>query len=79
MTHPATLTRPASNRHVVVYGYQWGFGPFRWAYSSEALLRDRVQVIRHSRDESLPLDAIGPTQAIALDKLPEEHYYIGGI
>jgi hypothetical protein len=79
---PATLARPAkpeANARLIVYGYQWGYGPFRWAYSSEALLMDRLSIIRLSRNERMPLDAIGPTQAIQLDRLPEEHYYVGGV
>jgi hypothetical protein len=62
-----------------VYGYQWGFGPFRWAYSPEAMLADRIRVIRQSREESLPMDAIGPTQRVRLEGIPQENLYVGGI
>jgi hypothetical protein len=63
-----------------VFYFYWGFGPVRWAFTNNAIQRDRVAVAKHSRQECLPMEAIGPIREMLLEELPPEpefRLYVG--
>lgn len=54
---------------ITVYGYNFGFGPFRFAFTEAMAERDRKEIWK-----SFPQnwEAIGHIKPIALDQLPED-------